>query len=63
LIIGERMARQPAATWAEFAHANPDLLTWKPSILDRYYQSETLWSELARRSFIWPDGPLASSRA
>jgi hypothetical protein len=56
LLIGDRMARRPAATWPEFADQNPDLLSWKPSLLDRYYQRETLWSDLARRSFVWPDG-------
>ena len=55
LLIGDRLARTPAATWAEFAARNADLLTWKPSVLDRYYQSETLWSDLARRTFVWPD--------
>lgn len=55
LIIAERLARRPAATWAEFAAANGDLLTWKPSLLDRYYAAETLWSEVARRTFVMPD--------
>ena len=55
LLIGERLAREPAATWPEFAARNPDLLTWKPSLLDRYYSSETLWSELARHTFVMPD--------
>ena len=55
LLIHERMARAEAATWEEFARRNPDLLTWKPSILDRYYEKETLGSELARRVFVLPD--------
>ncbi len=55
LIVRERMARTPAATFADFADANPDLLAWKPSILDRYYRPETLASELARRVFVMPD--------
>jgi hypothetical protein len=55
LIIADRQARQPAMTWTEFAHQNPDLLSWKPSVLDRYYHSETLWSDRARRMFVWPD--------
>ena len=37
LLIAERDARQPSSTWESFAAANPDLLTWKPSILNRYY--------------------------
>ena len=54
LLINERMCRRHAATWEEFAAANPDLLTWHPSILDRYYTREMIGSELARRTFIMP---------
>lgn len=55
-LIRERMERMGmGATWEDFAEANPDLLTWKPSILDQYYQSETLRSDLARRVFVMPD--------
>jgi len=42
-------------TWEEFAARNADLLTWRPSILDRYYQPETLASDRARRTFVLPD--------
>ena len=38
-----------------FAARHPDLLSWKPSILDRYYRDETLWSERARQTFVMPD--------
>lgn len=55
LIIGERQAREPQASWPAFAGANPDLLTWKPSILERYYSTELLASQLARRVFVMPD--------
>ena len=56
LLIRERMERgAPGGTSEDFAQANPDLLTWKPSILDRYYRPETLSSELARRVFVMPD--------
>ncbi len=55
LIINERQARQAASTWAEFAEVNTDLLSWKPSILERYYSKELLTSEQARRSFVMPD--------
>lgn len=56
LVIAERASAPDAAsTWTEFAAANGDLLTWKPSILERYYTTETLWSERARRSFVMPD--------
>jgi len=56
LLIRERMeqgGRRPS--WAEFAADNADLLTWRPSILDRYYRPETLASDLARRVFVLPD--------
>jgi len=55
LIIHERQQRRQASTWAEFAHANADLLSWKPSILERYYSTELLKSDAARRSFVMPD--------
>jgi hypothetical protein len=55
LIIGERIARKPADTWAAFAADNADLLSWKPSILERYYSKELLASDLARRAFVMPD--------
>ncbi len=57
LLIADRQARHPVETWPEFEAANPDLLTWKPSILDRYYSRELLASELARRAFLMPDRP------
>lgn len=52
-LIRERMADEE--TWEEFAAKNPDLLTWKPSVLDRYYEKETLFSDRARRIFVLPD--------
>jgi hypothetical protein len=56
LLIRERMERGARdAEWEEFASANPDLLVWKPSVLDRYYTPETLGSDLARRVFLLPD--------
>lgn len=55
LLIAERQAKCHAAAWEEFAAANPDLLAWKPSILERYYSSETLKSDLARNVFVFPD--------
>lgn len=56
LLIRERMEREGAGTTSEeFVDRNPDLLAWKPSILDRYYRPETLGSELARRVFVMPD--------
>ena len=56
LLVNERMERAGRATgWEEFAASNLDLMTWRPSVLDRYYTSETLGSDLARRSFVLPD--------
>ena len=55
LLIAERQARNPAADFDAFAAANPDLLVWKPSILERYYSKELLTSELAKRTFLMPD--------
>ena len=56
LLVNERMERAGRATaWEEFAASNLDLMTWRPSVLDRYYTSQTLGSDLARRSFVLPD--------
>ena len=55
LLIHERQERQGAADWEMFAAANPDLLTWQPSVLDSLYRPETLWSEVARKTFVMPD--------
>jgi len=46
---------QEAERFEEFAARNPELLTWKPSALDRYYREETLASERARQGFVLPD--------
>jgi hypothetical protein len=56
LLINERVQRSGRRLdWEEFASANPDLPTSRPSVLDRYYTSETLGSELARQMFLLPD--------
>ena len=55
VLIAERQARNPAASWEEFEAANTDLLVWKPSILERYYSKELLASDLAKRAFLMPD--------
>lgn len=55
-VINERRERLgPGHDWTAFAIANPDLLTHRPSVLDRYYRPETLGSPLARRVFVLPD--------
>jgi len=63
LLIRERMERGgPAQGWLEFARANADLLTWRPSVLSVYYREETLASDLARRVFVLPDRLAAPRR-
>ena len=54
-IIAERMTATPVDTWDAFADAHPDLLTWKPGVLDRYYTDARLTSPLARAQFLMPD--------
>ena len=55
-LVNERRAAAGEEDWAGFAARNPDLLRWKPSLLEeRYYREETLWSEKARRTFVLPD--------
>jgi hypothetical protein len=56
LLINERLdGTAGEESWAQFADRNPDLLTWRPSVLDRYYKPETIASDRARRTFVFPD--------
>jgi hypothetical protein len=56
LLINERMERSGRAeSWEEFAARNADLFDWKNSVLNSYYREETLRSEQARKSFVFPD--------
>ncbi len=55
LLINERLDQSPRTGWEQFASANPDLLQWKPSVLERYYSHAALWSDRARRTFVMPD--------
>jgi hypothetical protein len=56
LLIRERISRAGRAqTWEEFAERNPDLLIWKGGVLATFYRRETLASDLARHTFIFPD--------
>ena len=62
-LVAERMTAGPDGPWEAFAAAHPDLLGWKPSVLDDYYSAERLWSDLARRQFLLPDRlPAAAAR-
>jgi hypothetical protein len=54
LVINERLSGREGS-WEAFASNHSDLLQWKPSILDRYYQPDTLWSDRARQTFLMPD--------
>ena len=54
-MMDQQRMGQPGETWEQFAARNPELLTWKPSILDRYYTPDTLASDAARRAFVLPD--------
>ena len=60
-LIHERIVRDRSEqSWPEFVDANADLFEWKDCILKLYYQNETLSSETARRTFVFPDRlPLA----
>ncbi len=58
LLINERLSTTRELDWEGFAAAHPDLLTWKPSLLERYYRPETLATDHARRVFVMPDRPL-----
>ena len=55
--IFDRMERHES-DWEAFAAANPDLFTWKPSIIDALYDPETIASEHAKRVFVLPSLPL-----
>lgn len=57
LLINERLHGHEDLDWSAFAEAHPDLLAWKPSLLDRLYAPETLASERSRRVFVMPDRP------
>lgn len=54
-LVAERRLASPTDDWDTFAAAHPDLLGWKPGVLDRYYSSERLWSAAARAQFLLPD--------
>ena len=56
LLVAERREGGAGEDWPAFASRNPDLLAWRPSLLEtRYYRLETLWSDRARSVFVMPD--------
>jgi hypothetical protein len=55
-LIHERIERNRRdENWLEFTERNADLFDWKNSILKSYYREETLRSDLARKTFVFPD--------
>ncbi|MBK9385256.1 MAG: hypothetical protein IPN34_10625 [Planctomycetes bacterium] len=62
-LIAARLAARPNASWDEFAMAYPELLRWKPGLLERHYSEELLASPLARERFVPPDRATFESRA
>jgi len=55
-LIRERMQRnRTLRTWRIFAEANPDLVHSGKDLLKKYYREETLSSDLARTTFLFPD--------
>ena len=55
--IAERQARNPVATWDEFVARNPELAD--KTFFLRWYTSEELNSDLARRTFLLPRPPVS----
>lgn len=56
LLINERLdGADRSLSWDAFAERHADLLSWQPSLLDRYYHKDTLTSDRARRVFVLPD--------
>jgi hypothetical protein len=55
-LIHERIKRSDTRqNWQEFAQANSDLLDWKNNVLKVFYREETLFSDFARKVFVFPD--------
>lgn len=55
LLIQERIRKSKNAVWEVFVQENQDLFDWKNSILKKYYNEETLKSDLARSVFLFPE--------
>lgn len=55
ILIADRIAKKPGGNWEEFKAYNADLLDWRNSILLKYYTYGELYSDTARKYFIWPD--------
>lgn len=55
IAVGERLAGSSISEWSGFRAANEDLFAREPSLIQRYYSSDHLMSENARRVFVLPD--------
>ena len=55
LLIAERREDVPSSDWFGFCRGNPDLFCRDDNVINRYYSSELLGGERARRSFLLPD--------
>lgn len=53
--IAGRCRGQPDADWPQFKAANADLFAQNPRLIEKYYSASLLWSETARRLFVFPD--------
>ena len=54
LLIAERLAADRDADWSSFSQRHPELFD-KPSLVTRYYSTESLGSDRARSGFVMPD--------
>jgi hypothetical protein len=60
LLIRERIARaEHKCTWREFQASNADLFDRTRKVLKKYYRDETLASDLAKSTFLFPDNTAA----
>ena len=55
LLIADRQAKNPVATFEAFEANNSDMMRDAKGLLARYYNDETLWGDHARRCFTLPD--------
>ena len=55
LLIAERRAAMPEASWTAFRKANLDLMSGSSRLLSRHYSSDRLQGKLARSQFLLPD--------
>ena len=57
-LIAERIEADPSTNWDQFIARNGDLLD--KGLLLRWYDSERLWSDSARKSFLMPIADLCA---